>query len=365
MQRVVSIAIRIFHQIQRDRRTVGLLVIAPFLLMVLFGWAFSGEIKNVKIGAVNLDSGYQELNLPDEFIQEIARCEEVKLVYIASENEAIKAVKNGVISGAIVFEENFTKQAMQREATRYTLYIDSSNTQVAQAAMKAVQDSISTVLARRTSSPLAMELNYIYGRGYEAIDFVGPAIIGLVAFFFTFLITTVSFLRERTQGTMERLLASPVRKIEIILGYLMGFSFVAIVQSFVTLSVAIFLFQVAIEGSVFLVFLIVLIMATGALGLGIFASTLAKTEFQVIQFIPTIILPQLVLSGVWWPLESIPDFIRPISYLLPLTYSNIALREVMLKGSAIAVVWREISILIIFAITMVLLSTKAFKKEID
>jgi ABC-2 type transport system permease protein len=363
MQRIISIAIRIFHQIRRDRRTVGLLVIAPFLLMVLFGWAFSGEIKSVRIGAVNLDSGYLGENLPDEFIQELTRREEVKLIYFASENEAIKAVKNGVISGAAVFEENLTKNALSKQAIRYTLHIDSSNTQVAQAAIKAVQDSISTVLAQR--APVALELNYIYGRGYEAIDFIGPAIIGLVAFFFTFIITTVSFLRERTQGTMERLLASPVKKLEIILGYLAGFSVVAIVQSIVTLSVAIFLFHVAIEGNVLLVFLIVLIMATGALGLGIFASTLAKTEFQVIQFIPIIILPQLVLSGVWWPLESIPDFIRPVSYLLPLTYSNIALREVMLKGSAIAAVWREISILIIFAIAMVLLSTKAFKKEID
>ncbi len=347
---------------------VGLLVIAPFIMMVVFGWAFSGEIRNIKIGVINLDQGYEGKNLASEIVQEIERHKEVKTIYFASENEGIKAVKNGVISGAIVFDEDFTRRVeitRSREATRYTLHIDSSSTQISQTMIRTVQESVSTVISRRAVSPVAVDLDYIFGRGYEAIDFVGPAIIGLVAFFFTFIMTTISFLRERTQGTMERLLASPIKNIEIITGYLLGFSFVAVVQSIVTLSVAIFLFKVAIEGNVLVVFLIVLIMAVGALGLGIFASTLAKTEFQVIQFIPLIVLPQIALSGVWWPLESIPEFIRPFSYLLPLTYSNIALREVMLKGSSVAVVWREISILIVFAIAMVLLSTKAFRKEIE
>ncbi|HNR59122.1 MAG TPA: ABC transporter permease, partial [Methanothrix sp.] len=177
---------------------------------------------------------------------------------------------------------------------------------------------------------------YIRGYDLEMMDSVGPAVLGLVVFFFTFITAAISFLRERTQGSLEKFMVSPLSRPEMVAGYLLGFSLFALLQSATTLLVVVLAFGVPMEGSPLTAFGVILLLGAGGLVLGAFLSNFAKTEFQVVQFIPIVILPQVVLSGVWWPLESIPAFLQPISYALPLTYSSDALRAVMLKGAGIS-----------------------------
>ena len=131
-------------------------------------------------------------------------------------------------------------------------------------------------------------------------------------------------------------MVSPLSRPEMVAGYLLGFSLFALLQSATTLLVVVLAFGVPMEGSPLTAFGVILLLGAGGLVLGAFLSNFAKTEFQVVQFIPIVILPQVVLSGVWWPLESIPAFLQPISYALPLTYSSDALRAVMLKGAGIS-----------------------------
>jgi ABC-2 type transport system permease protein len=206
---------------------------------------------------------------------------------------------------------------------------------------------------------------YVYGYDLEMMDSVGPAVLGLVVFFFTFITAAISFLRERTQGSLEKFMVSPLSRPEMVAGYLLGFSLFALLQSATTFLVVVFVFGVPMNGNPLTAFAVILLLGAGALVLGAFFSNFAKNEFQVVQFIPIVILPQVVLSGVWWPLEAIPAFIRPISYVLPLTYSSDALRAVMLKGAGVSeILVPDLLFLLAFFVIAFGAATLMLKREV-
>jgi ABC-2 type transport system permease protein len=197
------------------------------------------------------------------------------------------------------------------------------------------------------------------------IDTIGPAILGLVVFFFTFILAAISFLRERTLGTLEKLMVSPLSRVEFILGYILGFGLIAIIQSATTLLVLVFGFGVPMRGSPLSAFATILLLGAGALALGAFVSNFARSEFQVVQFIPIVIIPQIVLCGVFWPVQSVPEFLRAISYVLPLTYASGALRAIMLKGAPLSQLFPDLLFLGAFFILMFAAATFILKREIS
>ena len=152
-------------------------------------------------------------------------------------------------------------------------------------------------------------------------------------FFLVFVVTIVSFLNERSQGTLERLMASPLRRGEIVLGYMLGFTVLALIQSIEVLIFSLTVLHVHNSGNVALIFVIEALMAIGAVNLGIFLSMFARTEFQAVQFIPLVVVPQLLLSGILFPVSSEPKPLQVLSNVLPLTYAVNGLRDVMVKGA--------------------------------
>ncbi len=186
----------------------------------------------------------------------------------------------------------------------------------------------------------------------NALDYIAPALLTALGLFFGFLLTGISFLRERSQGTMERLMASPISRLDIVLGYLMGFFVVALVQSELILLFAIYVLDVQYRGSLWEIFLFQVIVVAGAVNLGIFISTFARNEFQVVQFIPLVILPQMFLCGLLWPVEQMPDYLQWFSDVLPLTYAVRGMREIMLNGSSLIDTGLEVLVLLGFAAVM-------------
>jgi len=155
-------------------------------------------------------------------------------------------------------------------------------------------------------------------------------------------ITIVAFLRERSQGTLERLMASPLRRGEIVVGYMIGFTVLALVQSAEVLAFSLAVLRVHNQGNVFLIFAIEALMAIGAVNLGIFLSMFARTEFQAVQFIPLVVVPQFLLSGILFPVSSEPEALQYVSNVLPLTYAVNGLRDVMIKGADLS--WTSLQI---------------------
>jgi len=168
------------------------------------------------------------------------------------------------------------------------------------------------------------------------------------------------------EGTLERLMASPVSKIEIALGYMLGFTTFALVQSLMVLLFTIFVLQIHYSGNLLLVFLIEVIITVGSVNMGIFLSTFARNELQVIQFIPLVIVPQFLLSGVIWPFDEMPVLLQAIGRVLPLTYANDAMRSVMIKGFGMSDfgLLTDLAILTVFAALQIWLATLTLRREI-
>jgi ABC-2 type transport system permease protein len=186
--------------------------------------------------------------------------------------------------------------------------------------------------------------------GEGVLSYAAPALLAVLAVFFAFILTGVSFLRERSQGTLERLMASPLSRGELVLGYLFGFLIFAIVQSIIVLLFTIYALNIQYHGDLWQIFVMQIISTVGAVNLGILASTYARNEFQVVQFIPLFILPQVFLSGVLWPVEQMPNYLQWVSKFLPLTYAIRGLRSIMLNGVSLRDIPLEVGVLCAFAV---------------
>jgi ABC-2 type transport system permease protein len=209
------------------------------------------------------------------------------------------------------------------------------------------------------------EPQYLHGGPqYTFNDSIAPVFIGVFSFFFVFILTSVAFLRERSQGTIERVMVSPMTRPELVIGYICGFTLFALVQSLIILLFVVFVLQVHYSGNLALVFLVTALLTIGSVNLGIFLSTFAQNEFQIVQFIPLVLGIQVFLSGIFWPIAQLPGALRPISYILPLTYANDALRSVMLKSAGIAQISGQLTALLIFALAMIMLSSLTTRRQI-
>jgi len=210
-----------------------------------------------------------------------------------------------------------------------------------------------------------IEPSFLYGGAqFDSLDYIAPVYIAFFVFFFVFLLTCVFFLRERSQGTMERLLATPINRLEIVLGYMLGLGVFALIQSAVVLLFTVFVLDIDYVGSLLVVFLIEVILTMVATNMGILASTFASNEFQVVQFIPLVIFPQVLLSGTFWAIEELPAWLQPPASVIPMTYANRAMRDVMIKGQGLASIWGELLILAGFAALMIALGALTVRREV-
>ena len=208
------------------------------------------------------------------------------------------------------------------------------------------------------------EIKQAYEYGNEDTGFFAkmiPVLIGFVVFFFVFLISGMALLKERTSGTLDRLLATPVKRSEIVYGYMISYGLIAILQTAVVVMAAIWLLDIEVVGSLLNVIIVNVVLALVALAFGILLSTLAKSEFQMMQFIPLVILPQLFFSGII-PLDSMGEWEKTIGKFLPLTYSGDAMSQIILYGREIGDVLPNIGVLLIFLIVLTILNIVGLRR---
>ena len=183
----------------------------------------------------------------------------------------------------------------------------------------------------------------------EILDRVAPGLLGVFVLFFTFILTGVGFLRERAQGTLERLQTTLVGSFDIMMGYMLGFLIFAVVQTVVIFTFTIFALDIQYKGSLWEIGVVLFLVVAVAVSLGIFISSFANNEFQVVQFIPIVLAPQIFLSGVIIPVEQMPEVFEWLSVVLPLTYAVDALHEIMLQGTDLTDVWGDLAALVVFS----------------
>jgi ABC-2 type transport system permease protein len=281
-----------------------------------------------------------------------------------------QALKNGDADGVLIFPADLaTLPGPSPQAV--TLRLEGSNPPAAGELRALIAQLVDSLQAQQaTTSPVvpvtpgALNITYLYGGPqYTQTDALAPLFVGLFAFFFVFLLTSVSFLRERSQGTIERLMVSPLGRTELVLGYVLGFTLFALMQSLIILLFVIYVLRVHYAGNLALLFLVTLVLTLGAVNLGIFASAFARNELQVIQFIPLLLVPQVLLGGLFFPVQTLPVVLKQLAYIMPLTYANIALKDIMLKGLGLGDVWPYLSFLVGFAALMILIAALSLRQE--
>ena len=322
--RVRAVARRIAAQFRRDHRSLGLLVGAPILVLSLVG-ALWGDTTSQSARVI----AATDRPVPPAILDAL-RAGGGLDVTTATLDEGMRALRDGGADAVISTRVGFV-------STELIVALEGSdpfkNSGTLQAIQRAVIAGATAAVPGRPAGQPAFRVEYLHGgESYTLLDHLAPLLIGLFAFFFTFLLSAVAFLRERTTGTLERLLATPLRRGELVLGYLAGFSLFALIQAVVIIGFTVLVLNVKYTGNIATIFLIEAMLVVVSVSLGLFVSAFARTELQAIQFIPVVLVPQIFLSGLLVPVDQLPDVLRPIASVLPLTYANEALRSVMIKG---------------------------------
>ncbi len=380
LSRTLAVTKRVFKDVRNDKRTIALILVAPIFAMFVFGLAFSGNVEDVNTIIVNHDAGIvlpngQNISVSNDIISNL-NTSVMNIKYMNNDDAATQQVVDGKAYAVIIFPDNFTQSIYSSKngtnsgnstsGTEITINDDESIVNIKTAITGSVADAITTTMEDQgINPPVKVNTNAIYGQNVQFIDFVVPGIMGFIVYLLTTLLTLLAFVGERTSGTLERLLSTPIQEEEMVGGYAIAFGIIGTVQAAFLLLVAILVFRITVVGDVFLAFLVVALLAIVSQALGILLSNLAKTEGQAVQFVPFIILPVFLLSGVFWPIQAIPVWLRPLSYLVPPTYAVDACRAVLLKGWGINKIWPDILALILFALLFLVLATLSLKRRSD
>ena len=387
LRRVSALALRIMRQFSRDRRTVGLIVFAPMLMLTLGAVLFRADPAAIPLGVVNEDEGLTipvvgKISMGERITEELIDGDTFEVITLRR-NEIDDKLRDGTIQGALILGPDFSAEFHASQQAALDLHLEGSNptrsmvitARVTESAMKTLAGLVSTGIgmpvAPQTDEaeaklPVTVETTYLFaGEEFDTMDFVAPVYIAVLAMFFVFLLTCVSFLRERSQGTMERLLATPATRLEIVMGYLTGLGLFALLQVAVILFFTVLVLKIHYLGSLALVFLVIALLAVVGVSLGMLASAFARNEFQVVQFIPLLIIPQALLGGTIWPVEEMPGYLQPLGYLMPITYANRALRDVMLKGWGLTDIWPNLAALAGYAALLIALGALTMRREVD
>ena len=378
LRRVAAVARRIAEGFRRDRRSLALLIVAPLVVTALLGWVLRGSAAGtVSLVVAGGPPGFADSlrSAGDDVDLDV----DLSVEEVADETAARDAVKAGDADAALILTGNGANVGLTVVTAGDDPAAEGGQVAVVQELLIRAAGSLLPIPGAELPR-ITRETIYLTPDA-DQVDVLAPVFLGLFAYFFVFVLTGVSFLRERVGGTLERLLATPVTRGEIVLGYSLGFGFFATIQ---VLLLTLFVlsridvpsigplpaFTIGLDvqsvGSPLFAFVVALLLAIGAVNLGIFLSTFARTELQVVQFIPLVIVPQILLGGVFWPLDRLPDVLQAVAHVLPITYAVDALREVMLKGADFGstAVQTDLAILGGIAIFFVVLASATIKREV-
>jgi ABC-2 type transport system permease protein len=369
---------RVTEEIRRDRPSIALLFIAPLIITGLVTFILR-EGERPTIEAVIVNQAGQPGTIVTGVLEEALREQDATVTEAPDEATARAMIEDDRASVAIVLPaELLTTSSPSITVITNGLDPAGEGTQLA-ALQKALLAGATAATGRSLPT---IEHATLYGTPSEdPITPYAPALVAFFVYFFVYLLTGVSFLRERTGGTLERLMATPVARGEIVTGYTLGFGLFAVIQ--VTLIMLWVLgtihvpaigplpafsigLGITVAGSPLLAFVVVLLLAMGAVSLGIFLSSFARTELQIIQFIPIVIVPQFLLSGVIFPVSSLPAVIQPIAPLLPLSYAVDGLRQVFIRGADLGVDALRIDLLVLtaFALFFAVIAALTIRREV-
>lgn len=369
MMRTLAIAQRVLKELIRDKRTLALMFLAPILIMWLMNVMFSAN-SNTKATVATV-------NVTQTVRHNLGQVNGITVKRSATNSKAQRALRSGTVDAVINYRQarnhyqvtyantdasktNLTKQALKAALTGQTISTLTAANHRLQSMVQ--QNRPIAVQPQRENTTPTISNHYQYGNkdtGFFAK--IVPILMGFFVFFFVFLISGMALLNERTSGTLNRLLATPVRRSEIVYGYMLGYGAISILQSTVIVLATVCLLKFEVVGSIVNIIIVSVLLALVALAFGILMSTLANSEFQMMQFIPLVVVPQVFFSGII-PLDSMAHWVQYIGKVLPLTYTGDALTKIVMTGKGLTSLGGDILALLIFLVVLLWLNIIVMKR---
>lgn len=374
--RTLAITKKVLLELFRDKRSLALMFIAPILVMWLMNVMFSANSKS--------EATIATVDVNQSITRKLRKIDGIDTVKYQDQKVAAKKLEKHKVDAVIYYHDNkydvthantdsgktvLTKQALNAALTKNSFQILTSKlkkTQKMQAKLIKANPLLAKTLPRapknKKTSNVKIVNHYQYGNkdtGFFAK--MVPILLGFFVFLFVFLISGMALLKERTSGTLDRLLATPVRRSEIVFGYMFGYGIISIAQATVIVLATIWLLKIEVVGNMFNVILVGFLLALVALAFGLLLSTLAGSEFQMMQLIPIVIVPQVFFSGII-PLDTMANWVQYIGKVLPLTYTGDALTKIMLYGNGLSSITSDILALLIFLVILIYLNVVGLKR---
>ncbi|EOB31375.1 ABC transporter [Streptococcus mitis 13/39] len=355
--RTIAIAKKVIKELIRDKRTLAMMFVAPVFIMWLMNLMFSASTTvNVKLATQDLSTG---------LITKMDELDHLDIETYQDLDQAKEALANEKVDAVISYKDGeYQVDYANTDASKTSMIRQVLRTSIASEGTDQLLSRIKQALPQLKLDAKVPEIKESYQYGDKNTGFFArmiPILIGFVVFFFVFLISGMALLKERTSGTLDRLLATPVKRSEIVYGYMLSYGIIAIFQTTVVVLAAIWLLDVEVVGNILNVIIVNVVLALVALAFGILLSTLAKSEFQMMQFIPLVIMPQLFFSGII-PLSSMGEWAPTVGKFLPLTYSGDAISQIILYGHNLGDILPNLGVLMIFLIILTILNIVGLRR---
>ncbi len=373
--RLASILRKEFIQITRDKRTLAIILLIPIIQLFLLGYSATSDVRNVPLAVFDQCRCAESRSLLDAY----RAADYFRLAYmVGSENEIRLLIEQGDARAGIIIPPDYNT-ALAKGNAEVAFILDGSDATAGSTALSAAtligQSQATQLMIQRLERsgmdasnfqpPLQVRTRVWYNPDLVSSHFMIPGVIGMILYAITSILTATAVVRERERGTIEQLIVTPIRPWELVIGKILPYAILALIDTLEVLAIGHWWFGMPVRGDLSLILACSGLLVLSGLGIGLFASTIANTQQEAMLTVWMTLLPSIFLSGFFFPLEAMPQFLQWVSYVIPLRYYLIIIRALLIKGVGAGPIWSEILALAVFGIAIMGAASVRFRKRLD
>jgi ABC-2 type transport system permease protein len=379
MRTILFIIRKEFHQIFRDKRLLPLIFLSPVLQILLLGYAANMDVKDIRMAICDQDRSVESRELVSGFLNSGSF---VASAYLPDARAAERSIEEGASSLALVIPPGYGRALGSSRTAPLQLLADGSESQSAAIGLTYATLVVNATQVKRMTARLGSldprvlqavrraqidpAVRVLYNPTLASRNFMVPGVLGMILMIITTVLTSLSVVKEKELGTLEQLIVTPITPGQLIIGKLAPFAILSVVLITLVLFSALLLFGLAVRGSLLVLFVLSLLFMLTTLGLGLFVSTVARTQQQAMMIsVFFFIMPMVILSGFAFPIENMPPVIQAVTYLFPLRYYFVIIRGLFLKGVSLGDLWREAAALLAIGTIIITASVLRFRKRLE
>ncbi len=373
---------RIFHivkkeliQVRRDPKMLRLIIVAPIIQLMIFGYAITSDIRHISTAVLDMDNTSRSRELVSKF--------EASPTYfdiryrLSSPEEIAGLLDSGKVQLALWIPKGFARDIGSGHSGQVQAVIDGTDSATASAVggyLNAITSRYSQRLAFRAIQyrgqseaalpQVSADVRAWYNPDLKSVYFLVPGVLCMILLITTMMLTSLAVVREREIGTLEQIIVTPIRPVELVIGKIVPFALIGYVNVIMIVVAATLWFHVPIRGSLLLLFALTTVFLTASLGTGVFVSTVSKTQQQAMMVSFFIMQPSILLSGFMFPIDNMPRLIQYLTYIIPLRYYLEIIRGIFLRGVGVSVLWPQALALLILGGVLITASTLRFTKKV-